>query len=267
MTRSNSIPMRLSISELTKRVYACTPVRGGADAMHAESKVDLTSDFNQCVLMLAASCGGGFTIRTGDKIWDVQVRERPCTPTAFDPTQIAILDYMKSIGEPVTAQTLSLALSLSEQSAHDHLRTLQKQHLIEMLPTSTTGEKHMAFVIAGQITPTPSTRHPLIDEAWRNRLLDARPIHRDRLGWGHHPELLDVSDLFQPTALYAALGIELHIIEAQSVLDDAHIDKLNMQQQWATWNPSPPEGQGWKLVAIFDTPDSPVAWFMRLTQD
>lgn len=268
MAHPSPTPMRLCISELTKRVYACAPRASGSGATLADSnKVDLTSDFNQCVLMLAQSCGGGFSIRANDRIWEVLVREKPRDCATADPTKMAVLDYMKSLMEPVTPETLSVALGLPEELALAHLRALQKQHLIELLPCAAVSGKHATFVLAGQITAAPPAHRAGIDHAWRDRLLDGRSIERDRQGWGHHPELLDVCETFAPVPLYAALGIELHIIDSEDVLAEEHIDQLNMQQSWATWHPIPPEGEGWSLVAVFDTPDSPVAWFMRRSQD
>lgn len=34
-------------------------------------------------------------------------------------------------------------------------------------------------------------------------------------------------------------------------------------RQMQAWNPSPPEGAGWRLAAVLDSVDGPTAWFVR----
>lgn len=105
--------------------------------------------------------------------------------------------------------------------------------------------------------------HPVLDDRWKARMLDGRAIERDEMGLGDHPELPMLDEGMMPRSFFAALGLELAHTSAEDQLDWDVLGAMSEAVNWTDWLPTPPQGDGWKLVSIFDTEDGPVAWWLR----
>lgn len=78
-----------------------------------------------------------------------------------------------------------------------------------------------------------------------------------------HPDLPQWPD-DEERALDPLLAIQG--FEARVVLDDYRDDDQGDFDHcaWlAKWEPEPPSGDGWRLVAVTDSEDGPAAWFVR----
>lgn len=94
----------------------------------------------------------------------------------------------------------------------------------------------------------------------------ARMPYRDAFGFVTHPDL----DLFSTDAeLYDedALARSGFALAAVSAEDDAPelLTAYESHDEYALarWEPTLPEGDGWRLVGIFDTEAGPLAHFVR----
>lgn len=105
--------------------------------------------------------------------------------------------------------------------------------------------------------------HPVLDDRWKARMLDGRAIERDEMGMGDHPDLPWLDEGMKPRSFFAALRMELAHTSAEDQLDDEALEAMGDLVNWADWQPTPPQGDGWKLVSIFDTEDGPVSWWLR----
>lgn len=104
---------------------------------------------------------------------------------------------------------------------------------------------------------------PVLDDRWKARMLDGRAPERDEMGFGNHPELPSLDEGMMPRSFFAALGLELTHTSAEDQLDGDVLGAMSEAVNWTDWLPTPPHGDGWKLVSIFDTEDGPVAWWLR----
>ncbi|WP_448677313.1 hypothetical protein [Delftia acidovorans] len=104
---------------------------------------------------------------------------------------------------------------------------------------------------------------PVLDDRWKARMLDGRAPERDEMGFGNHPELPSLDEGMMPRSFFAALGLELAHTSAEYQLDGDVLGAMSEAVNWTDWLPTPPHGDGWKLVSIFDTEDGPVAWWLR----
>ena len=110
----------------------------------------------------------------------------------------------------------------------------------------------------------PAQPAPIVlDDRWKARILDGRAIERDEMGLGDHPELPQLDEGMKPRGFFAALGLELTHTMAEDQLDGDALEAMGDAVNWTAWQPTPPQGDGWKLVAIFDTEDGPAAWWLR----
>ncbi|WP_418514773.1 hypothetical protein [Delftia sp. PS-11] len=103
----------------------------------------------------------------------------------------------------------------------------------------------------------------VLDDRWKARILDGRALERDDMGLGDHPELPQLDEGMKPRGFFAALGLELSHTFAEDQLDGDALEAMGDAVNWTAWQPTPPQGDGWKLVAIFDTEDGPAAWWLR----
>lgn len=105
--------------------------------------------------------------------------------------------------------------------------------------------------------------HPVLDDRWKARMLDGRAPERDEMGLGDHPDLPWLDEGMMPRSFFAALGLELARTMAEDQLDADALEAMSEAVNWTDWQPTSPQGDGWKLVSIFDTEDGPAAWWLR----
>lgn len=87
----------------------------------------------------------------------------------------------------------------------------------------------------------------------------------DEYGFFVHPDIPDDEDSDDVRALYLALGFDAACVgmeyDAPGCLDE-YVDDEDMTAP-TRWTPTPPKGEGWMLVAKYDTEDGPYAMFVR----
>jgi Lar family restriction alleviation protein len=105
---------------------------------------------------------------------------------------------------------------------------------------------------------------PINLEGLRKKLLTPRKILRDEQGFLTHPDFPICDEGTHADALLEAFGIESRFRSMENDLPDLH-------ERWcdeglddcSEWTPTPPEGDGWLLLSIYDTEDGPYALFGR----
>ena len=108
-----------------------------------------------------------------------------------------------------------------------------------------------------------------LDDAWKARMLDGQPLARDKYGIGYHPALPDFDESVKCAELFAALGIELTCCMAENEMESDAYEAMTENgltdegDNYNAWTPKCPDGDGWSLVAVFDTEDGPACWWMR----
>ena len=109
---------------------------------------------------------------------------------------------------------------------------------------------------------------PKLNAAWKFRLLDGAPLSRDKYGCGSHPALPIFFEGVKCKDFFEALGIELRLwfaeyemeAEAYEAMSDGFTED---GENYNAWTPKKPEGDGWCLVAIFDTEEGAACWWLR----
>ncbi|CBJ37860.1 conserved protein of unknown function [Ralstonia solanacearum CMR15] len=107
---------------------------------------------------------------------------------------------------------------------------------------------------------------PHVDlQGLHDALLAPRKILRDAEGWLTHPALPAVDEDVNCRQLLAAFGIETFMRDMEADADDATVKRYftDGHPGCSDWTPTPPEGDGWRLLEIFDTEDGPHALFGR----
>lgn len=99
--------------------------------------------------------------------------------------------------------------------------------------------------------------------AWVNRLLGEQTWTRDNNGCGIHPDMPCFDTIDQAIRFFAIFDLELAISFAESDLNADAFLQITHTCDYSSWNPLPPQGQGWVLVSISDAQDCPAAWWLR----
>lgn len=99
--------------------------------------------------------------------------------------------------------------------------------------------------------------------AWARRILGEASWSRDNNGCGINPDMPCFDDFSQAIKFFDIFGIELIAGYAESELDADSYLVLTHSNDFSNWTPEAPDGEGWVLVAIFDTEDGPAAWWLR----
>lgn len=93
-------------------------------------------------------------------------------------------------------------------------------------------------------------------------MIEPAEIDRDELGYWWHPALPeDVEEDFDLEAYVQEQGMETLLIRLDS--DDTNPVWITYDEgvpDVSAWEPTPPEGEGWFLLAIFDTEIGPSAY-------
>ncbi|MGA3703202.1 hypothetical protein ACI2TA_07595 [Ralstonia nicotianae] len=102
----------------------------------------------------------------------------------------------------------------------------------------------------------------------RDTLLAPRKILRDAEGWLTHPAMPAVDEDVPYDRLLAAFGIETFVRDMETDADEATAKRYfdDGHPDCSAWTPTPPEGEGWRLLEIFDSEIGPYALFARAAQ-
>ena len=105
-------------------------------------------------------------------------------------------------------------------------------------------------------------------EGLAKALLAPREIVRDEDGWLDHPALPTCDEGVNFGDLLGAFGLETYFRamegDAWQEVEDRYFE--HGEAGCADWTPTLPDGDGWKLLAIYDTEDGPYAMFAREKQ-
>ncbi len=110
--------------------------------------------------------------------------------------------------------------------------------------------------------------NPINLEGLTDRLLAPREIVRDADGWLSHPAMPICDEGVRYDKFLSAFGMQAHFCAMDG---DAPPDAVERyfngegaeQGNCRSWTPTPPEGDGWVLLEIYDTEDGPHAVFAR----
>jgi hypothetical protein len=89
---------------------------------------------------------------------------------------------------------------------------------------------------------------------------------RDEMGFTYHPDIPNPEphDEEQPITPYLwAIGWDGYFLSAEADMTDAAYDAAVDSSDFTAWTPAQPEGEGWRLAAIYDTENGPYALFVR----
>lgn len=105
-------------------------------------------------------------------------------------------------------------------------------------------------------------------EGLAKALLAPREIVRDADGWLDHHALPVCDEGVRFDELLSAIGLETYFLamdgDAPQEVADRYFE--HGEGNCSAWTPTPPEGDGWLLLAIYDTEDGPYAMFARRKQ-
>lgn len=115
-----------------------------------------------------------------------------------------------------------------------------------------------------------ATRESLFDgfvslEGLRAKLLAPREIQRDEQGWLTHPALPLCDEDVCVDKFLDAFGIESAFVSMEPDVDAESYEKYHERDDadCRAWTPTPPDGDGWVLLEIYDTEDGPYALYVR----
>jgi hypothetical protein len=104
-------------------------------------------------------------------------------------------------------------------------------------------------------------------------MLQPETVERDKYGFWLHSVLLKLEEDQPIDGLPEAEGMEFSYVEFFSdapeelteMYDAAGDPSSSVMWEDAVraWQPTPPEGEGWFLIAVYDTEDGPYACFAR----
>lgn len=94
---------------------------------------------------------------------------------------------------------------------------------------------------------------------------------RDECGYTEHPDLderfehPERGEEYLNIEMFGTLGLELRIqqFEYDNVPKEVYDRYFEDGSGVPDWQPTPPEGEGWRVAAIYDTEDGPAAIFVR----
>lgn len=102
-------------------------------------------------------------------------------------------------------------------------------------------------------------------------MLKPETVERDKWGWWLHSVVSESREDTPVTELPEAAGMEFRFISFDSDAPDElqkryYGEGEELAEEMfdvSTWQPTPPKGEGWFLIGIYDTEDGPAACFTR----
>jgi hypothetical protein len=143
-------------------------------------------------------------------------------------------------------------ISIPEQRT-DHIAEFAKAVYLE-------GIQHgLRSALRAKAPPPPATL-----EGFADALLAPVVIARDQHGFFNHPSLPECDEDMRLDKLLGAFGLETRFVDLES--DTLALDakeKMSESFDFSGWTPTPPAGEGWKLLQIQETEDGAYAVFAR----
>ncbi|WP_240049383.1 hypothetical protein [Burkholderia thailandensis] len=141
---------------------------------------------------------------------------------------------------------------------------------VDRLPESPQRDEVLKQAKALRLDLATATRESLFDgfvslEGLRAKLLAPREIQRDDQGWLTHPALPLCDEDVRVDRLLEAFGIESAFVSMESDVDAESYEQYHehADADCSAWTPTPPDGDGWVLLEIYDTEDGPYAQYAR----
>lgn len=182
-----------------------------------------------------------------------------------EPSDDALRAIHDRLAAPVApAAVAPLSDTLLEETAEEIMKGMRAIGTWE--PRKRFAVRVMRDRLAAAPTPTVAAdaAEPINLEGLRKKLLTPRKILRDENGWLTHPDYPVCDEGTRADKFLEAFGIETRFRSMESDLPDFaerwHEDGLT---DCSEWTPTPPEGDGWLLLEIYDTEDGPYAMFGR----
>ncbi|WP_176079361.1 hypothetical protein [Paraburkholderia tropica] len=182
--------------------------------------------------------------------------------------QIAALAHSDAVQAPSgwklvpTKATNEMLIALLSGGEADALAGCKDGYIASrLLEASGVAARFSAMLNAAPVAPAAAAINL---EGLRKKLLTPRKILRDEQGWCWHPDYPICDEGTRGDKFLEALGIEPAFVDMESDLPDFaeryHEEGLT---DCTEWTPTPPAGEGWLLLEIYDTEDGPCALFGR----
>jgi len=102
------------------------------------------------------------------------------------------------------------------------------------------------------------------------KLIQAATVQRDANGVWNHPDMPQFDEgeahKYHEWAKQQGLKMLYSFLDTEDEDCPAHAE-YEETGRFATWNPAPPDGEGWFMLAIDDTEGGPAVWWARRSQD
>lgn len=141
---------------------------------------------------------------------------------------------------------------------------------VDRLPDSPQRDEVLKQAKALRLDLATATRESLFDgfvslEGLREKLLAPREIQRDDQGWLTHPTLPLCDEDVRVDRFLKAFGIESAFVSMESDVDAESYKQYHERADadCSAWTPTPPDGDGWVPLEIYDTEDGPYALYVR----
>lgn len=87
----------------------------------------------------------------------------------------------------------------------------------------------------------------------------------DEMGFFFHPDIPGEEEDDDVRAMCLELGFDAKAVAMEDDAPDLMDEWVESEDMTAPtrWTPTPPKGEGWQLVAKYDTEDGPTAMFVR----
>lgn len=161
--------------------------------------------------------------------------------------------------------TLTAGLREGYLTASERLANIRKaaaEDDTEMQPVHIGADGQESFLAPSPAQPTPD----YIDlQGLREKLLAPREIVRDEDGWLTHPDFPICDEDVRADKFLEAFRIESAFVGMEEDVDFETYDRYveSEEPNCSAWIPTPPAGNGWLLLEIYDTEDGPHALFGR----
>ncbi|EHD22091.1 MULTISPECIES: hypothetical protein [Brenneria] len=219
----------------------------------------ITSEHRRVIEMLLKVCGCAFELM--DDGCQMEVDGEPSVVVPYESAH-ALSDALDEIENTLPDQendrpNIVLAWSAVPRAA---LKSLLQ------LPADFRKNENSSTTTFREKTET-STNSPVIPDGCSHRIKPALP-ERDHMGFWSHPDRPETpfdegSTLQEMRTWYAERGMEVDFTYMNQFFCGDCVYDANDAGVTRHWNPTPPEGEGWILLCIFDTEDGAAAEWVR----
>ena len=199
-----------------------------------------------------------------------------CGMTASEAHQLVDYTWSRPVGEKtqelggvmVTLAALCLANGLNMHAAGEIelARISAPETMAKIRAKQAAKPKHSPLPEAHAAAPQAQGVASAVDlQGLREKLLAPREIVRDEDGWLTHPDFPICDEDVHAGKLLEAIRIESAFVSMEDdVSAEAYEEYHESESPYcSSWTPTPPTGNGWVLIEIYDTEDGPYALFGR----